>query len=244
MNRDELVKNLGNLINRKVEHSNLGNLTITNTRLGSDYVMATLAQDNGNTRDMALGLILDKLSDSETKTLIKQYSDDYTQILKDEKIEKQRIAEEKAKELEQLKLKEKMEAKRQKQIERDIENFNKLKATLNKFDYEHMDEEEKFLREYCSVRVAIPDYLENYFKSLFPDSHPYVVDTSILSSGGFQKQWSIGASLHISKKGREHLPNGYHSRINDKYIINDTSFVLGLVREYELPIIGEKGYKI
>ena len=244
MNRDELVKSLGGLVNRKVEHSNLGSLTITNTRLGSDYVMATLVQDNGNVRDMALGLILDKLSDSETKTLIKQYSDAYTQILKDEKLEKQRIAEEKAKELEKLKLKEKMEAKRQKQIERDIENFNKLKNTLVKSNYEYADEEEKFLKEYCSVRVAIPDYLENYFKGLFPDSHPYVVDTSILSSGGFQKQWSIGASLHISKKGREHLPNGYHSRINDKYIINDTSFVLGLVREYELPIIGEKGYKI
>lgn len=244
MNRDELVKSLGELVNRKVEHSKLGGLTITNTRLGSDYVTATLVQDNGNVLDMALGLILDKLSDSETKTLIKQYSDDYTQILKNEKIEKQRIAEEQAKELERRKLKEKMEAKRQKQIERDIENFNKLKTTLVKSNYEYVDEEEKFLKEYCSVRVAIPDYLENYFKSLFPDSHPYVVDTSILSSGGFQKQWSIGASLHISKKGREHIPNGYHSRLNDKYIINDTSFVLGLVREYELPIIGEKGYKI
>lgn len=239
MIKEEIIKSAKDeVLGCEIEHSNLGHMTIKDIRAGSDYLMVKLVQNNGNEREMAVNFILDKLSDSVVKDNLENYSNMYVASIKEERDairkaqEAEREAIAKAKELK------KREEGRQRYIERITANFKKMKLTLD--DYEKMDEEEVFLREHCSITAGLPDFLENYFMSQFPNSHPRIADSSKLTVGGYLSQWAVSAKINIRKSGRDCIPATLRKFVNDKYEITDTQLVLGLCSEYDLEIGGRK----
>jgi len=163
----------------------------------------------------------------------------YNTVLEElNKIEAERIAEEKRLRDEQLQ-KEKEEAallKKQMKLEQSRNNaLNKLRALNSKSGYKSINDNYYslvgWMAKHCiNVRAALPDWMEDYFVSVFGDVERYVVDGNKKTSGGFDYQWGLGMKVSFN----EEVPEGLlkYATSKNKKIIDNVAFVWDLVQSY------------
>ena len=81
------------------------------------------------------------------------------------------------------------------------------------------------------ISAEIPDFLESYFVAQFGVNAPKtVVSTSMKSSGGFTKKWSLSCQVHVDDLAT--MPPALQTVFKKSKTVNSTSFALKLIYDY------------
>lgn len=202
---------------------------------------------NNKLRKYAFNLALNEniIEPLENKELIKEYLSVGDQLLKvlyeKEAIDKaaeeerKRIAEEeKQKKLREEKLAQKIEKKK-----RELINYTK---NIDRNSYiRECDELYLSLgwlaKHTKKISAAMPDYLENWFVSVFGnDAERKSVDSTLRTSGGYQLQWSLALTLDVDNADdmplflTQYLSKS-ESKVGKKRLSN-TEFIYRIAKDY------------
>jgi len=180
--------------------------------------------------------------------LLKEYMSSLKVILEERDRQLKIEAEKRALEQKQL---EEYRAARQAQLEKlekekkEAEKFEKRKANaikkfsdlcrqakMNKVSVDDEDLVMGWLAKHVTrISAEIPDFLETQFAAQFGENAPKsVVSTSIKSSGGFTKKWSLSCQVHVDDLAT--MPPVLQEVFKGSKTVNKTSFALKLIYDY------------
>lgn len=185
---------------------------------------------NGATKTFCLMFAIEKGAitlESTLLDLLKEYISSFQAILEERsrqlKIEAEKQAEEHRK-LEEMRAAQKAELEKKEKEKKEAEKFEKRKAdAIKKFSdlcrqakmsKAPVDDEDFIIgwlaKHVTRISAEIPDFLEKYFVAQFgANAQKTVVNTSMKSSGGFTKKWSLSCQVHVddlaTKIGRAHV---------------------------------------
>lgn len=154
------------------------------------------------------------------------------QALEHKKLEEFRAAQKAA--LEKLE-KEKKEAEKLEKRKADaIKKFSDLcrQAKMSKAQVDDEDFIIGWLAKHVTrISAEIPDFLERYFVAQFgANAQKTVVNTSMKSSGGFTKKWSLSCQVHVDDLTA--IPPALQTVFKKSKTVNSTSFALKLIYDY------------
>ena len=206
---------------------------------------------NGVTKTFCLMFAIEKGAITLEGTLLdllKEYMSSFQAILEERsrqlKIEAEKQAEEHRK-LEELRAAQKAELEKKEKEKKEAEKFEKRKAdAIKKFSElcrqakmskAPVDDEDFIIgwlaKHVTRISAEIPDFLENYFVAHFGANAPKtVVNTSMKSSGGFTKKWSLSCQVHVDDLAT--MPPALQTAFKKSKTVNSTSFALKLIYDY------------
>ena len=180
--------------------------------------------------------------------LLKEYMSSFQAILEERsrqlKIEAEKQAEEHRK-LEELRAAQKAELEKKEKEKKEAEKFEKRKAeAIKKFSdlcrqakmsKTSVDDEDFVIgwlaKHVTRISAEIPDFLERYFVANFGANAPKtIVNTSMKSSGGFTKKWSLSCQVHVDDLAT--MPPALQGVFKKSKTVNSTSFALKLIYDY------------
>ena len=180
--------------------------------------------------------------------LLKEYMSSFQAILEERsrqlKIEAEKQAEEHRK-LEELRAAQKAELEKKEKEKKEAEKFEKRKAeAIKKFsdlcrqaemNKTSVDDEDFVIgwlaKHVTRISAEIPDFLESQFVAHFGANAPKtVVSTSMKSSGGFTKKWSLSCQVHVDDLAA--MPPTLKDVFKKSKTANNTSFALKLIYDY------------
>lgn len=180
--------------------------------------------------------------------LLKEYMSSFKVILEERsrqlKIEAEKQAEEHRK-LEELRAAQKAELEKKEKEKKEAEKFEKRKAeAIKKFSdlcrqakmsKTSVDDEDFVIgwlaKHVTRISAEIPDFLESYFVAHFGANAPKtVVNTSMKSSGGFTKKWSLSCQVHVDDLST--MPPALQDVFKKSKTANSASFALKLIYDY------------
>ena len=131
--------------------------------------------------------------------------------------------------------KEKKEAEKfEKRKAEAIKKFSDLcrQAKMNKTSADDEDFVIGWLAKHVTrISAEIPDFLESQFIAHFGANAPKtVVNTSMKSSGGFTKKWSLSCQVHVDDLAT--MPPALQNVFKKSKTVNSTSFALKLIYDY------------
>ena len=206
---------------------------------------------NGVTKTFCLMFAIEKGAITLEGTfldLLKEYMSSFEAILEERsrqlKIEAEKQAEEHRK-LEELRAAQKAELEKKEKEKKEAEKFEKRKAeAIKKFsdlcrqakmNKTSVDDEDFIIgwlaKHVTRISAEIPDFLESYFVAHFGANAPKtVVNTSMKSSGGFTKKWSLSCQVHVDDLAT--MPPALQNVFKKSKTVNSTSFALKLIYDY------------
>ena len=180
--------------------------------------------------------------------LLKEYMSSFKAILEERsrqlKIEAEKQAEEHRK-LEEFRAAQKAALEKLEKEKKEAEKFEKRKAeAIKKFSdlcrqakmsKAPVDDEDFIIgwlaKHVTRISAEIPDFLERYFVAHFGANAPKtVVNTSMKSSGGFTKKWSLSCQVHVDDLAT--MPPALQTVFKKSKTANSTSFALKLIYDY------------
>ena len=255
--KKDLLKDLNESIKGvKVDSANYGlgyivavRDDVTNPAKEHDYQVDI--DFNGATKTFCLMFAIEKGAITLEGTLLdllKEYMSSFQAILEERsrqlKIEAEKQAEEHRK-LEELRAAQKAELEKREKEKKEAEKFEKRKAdAIKKFSdlcrqakmsKTSVDDEDFIIgwlaKHVTRISAEIPDFLENYFVAQFGANAPKtVVNTSMKSSGGFTKKWSLSCQVHVDDLVT--MPPVLQDVFKKSKTANNTSFALKLIYDY------------
>lgn len=206
---------------------------------------------NGTTKTFCLMFAIEKGAitlESTLLDLLKEYMSSFQAILEERsrqfKIEAEKQAEEHRK-LEELRAAQKAELEKKEKEKKEAEKFEKRKAdAIKKFSdlcrqakmsKAPVDDEDFIIgwlaKHVTRISAEIPDFLEKYFVAQFgANAQKTVVNTSMKSSGGFTKKWSLSCQVHVDDLAT--MPPALQEVFKKSKTVNSTSFALKLIYDY------------
>ena len=206
---------------------------------------------NGATKTFCLMFAIEKGAitlESTLLDLLKEYISSFQAILEERsrqfKIEAEKQAEEHRK-LEELRAAQKAELEKKEKEKKEAEKFEKRKAdAIKKFSdlcrqakmsKAPVDDEDFIIgwlaKHVTRISAEIPDFLEKYFVAQFgANAQKTVVNTSMKSSGGFTKKWSLSCQVHVDDLAT--MPPALQEVFKKSKTVNSTSFALKLIYDY------------
>lgn len=255
--KKDLLKDLNESIRgSKIDSANYGvgyiidvKDDVTNPAKEHDYQVDI--DFNGATKTFCLMFAIEKGAitlESTLLDLLKEYMSSFKAILEERsrqfKIEAEKQAEEHRK-LEELRAAQKAELEKKEKEKKEAEKFEKRKAdAIKKFSdlcrqakmsKAPVDDEDFIIgwlaKHVTRISAEIPDFLERYFVAQFGANAPKtVVSTSMKSSGGFTKKWSLSCQVHVDDLAT--MPPTLQEVFKKSKTVNSTSFALKLIYDY------------
>lgn len=180
--------------------------------------------------------------------LLKEYMSSFKAILEERsrqlKIEAEKQAEEHRK-LEEFRAAQKAALEKLEKEKKEAEKLEKRKAdAIKKFSdlcrqakmsKTSVDDEDFVIgwlaKHVTRISAEIPDFLESQFVAHFGANAPKtVVSTSIKSSGGFTKKWSLSCQVHVDDLAT--MPPALKDVFKKSKTANSASFALKLIYDY------------
>lgn len=237
MNKNEILQKANQCVGQEITHVQRGCGTIKDVSLGSDELFATIKFGEKEVQ-MAVGLARDKFENNETKSILVDCADLYKEYKNEERLEAKRQYELEQQALEDMKKAKKLQEKIDRAKSNAIKQMHDLET--NRKSRNATSEEEAWLLDNLSVSAAMPESQEAWFKRLFPNAKYRAVNQEELTSGGFLKQWTLGMSATVKKDADlEKAPDYIVKNIikeKNTMIIRNTQLLFDLCLEYDLPI--------
>lgn len=223
--RAELV---GTEVTGKFGTGKIMSITHSQSNLGCGFVAEI--QFPTETKQLQLNTALKSgiISMPENKQKALQFCTEHFSLIvaaEREEEQKKRLEEQQKKE------KEKAEQKYKEKIADTIDKANKLVHT----SVDTNDEDLIWLKNNsCPIKASLPDFMDSWFVGLFGTVPHKVVDSSKKTVGGYSMKWSLGLTMKV--KNFEQAPVGLKPYINEKGIINNTSFLARLNLDHNFTI--------
>lgn len=255
--KKDLLKDLNEFIRgAKIDSSSYGlgyiiaiRDDVTNPAKEHDYKVDI--DFNGATKTFCLMFAIEKGAITLEGTLLdllKEYMSSFQAILEERsrqlKIEAEKQAEEHRK-LEEFRAAQKVALEKLEKEKKEAEKLEKRKAdAIKKFSdlcrqakmsKTSVDDEDFIIgwlaKHVTRISAEIPDFLESQFVAHFGANAPKtVVSTSMKSSGGFTKKWSLSCQVHVDDLAT--MPPALQEVFKKSKTANNASFALKLIYDY------------
>lgn len=231
MTKEELlIKMNDELVNLEINHELYGRGFI-NKLTGNSNILLVVIAFQDSLKIFSARIVASKMTKNEVVESLLRYCDEYEKLIKEEKVNlflKRQAEEQRAEQL----LKEKKEQELYNQYVEKV--FDKIKCMERKSNtYNIIEDEEDWINKNLSIRAYVPDFLENWFKSVFTDANYRLIDSHRTTSGGYKMKWNL--SLVATVKDVENAPAFIAKYIHDNKI-TDTEFLFALCTKYNLTI--------